>query len=67
MNCAQYRDCLQSLGLTPYSAPKYLGIGLRQSMRYASGDYPISETVELLLAMYRRYGIPNDPSALPAA
>ena len=63
LSAEQYTDALRSLGLTPYSAPQFLGIGLRQSMRFAAGDYPVSETVALLLAMYRRYGIPREFAA----
>jgi hypothetical protein len=54
-----YIDALRKLDLTPYSAAKtgVLGIGLRQSMRFASGEQPVSRPVELLLLMYLRYGI----------
>lgn len=63
MDQNQYRVALQSLGLTAYTAPKYLGISLRQSMRYAAGDSPIKLSVALLLDAYQQIGLPS-PIAL---
>ena len=57
MTKLEYLSALRSLDLTPYSAAPYLGISLRQSMRYASGQQPVARPIELLLLMYLRYGI----------
>jgi hypothetical protein len=59
MDHREYVSALRTLYLTPYSAAKtgVLGISLRQSMKYASGEQPVSRPVELLLLMYLRYGI----------
>lgn len=58
----QYIAALEKLGLTPYSACRPLGISLRQSMRYASGEQPIKLTVKYLLFMYLVYGLPQAPN-----
>lgn len=57
---AQYMAALSKLSLTPYGAARLLGISLRQSHRYASGEQPVKKTVALLLTMYLRHGIPAD-------
>ena len=64
MDCGQeytstdYVRDLKLLGLTPYSAGQHLGIGRRQSMRYAAGTQPVSGPVALLIAAYLRHGLP---------
>ena len=58
MTKTQYRKALEELKLTPYSAAPALGISLRQSHRYASGEQPIKETVARLLEAYLRHGLP---------
>ena len=59
MTAKQYSEALEKLDLTPYSAAKVLGVSLRQSHRYASGEQPVKRTVALLLAMYLRHGLPK--------
>ena len=49
MTPTQYVAQLAKLGLTPYRAGPVLGISRRQSIRYAQGDAPISETIAKLV------------------
>ena len=58
MTCKQYTAALKKLDLTPYGAAPFLGVSRRQSLRYASGEQPISKTVELLIRAYLRHGLP---------
>jgi hypothetical protein len=58
MTKTQYCKALAELNLTPYSAARVLGISLRQSHRYASGEQPVKATVALLLQAYLRHGLP---------
>jgi peptidase E len=57
MTKTQYLKALSALNLTPYSAAPYLGISIRQSHRYASGEQPVAEPIALLLAMYLKHGL----------
>jgi hypothetical protein len=58
MTAKEYNATLKKLGLTAYGAARYLGVSRRQSLRYASGEQPISRTIELLLRMYLAHGLP---------
>lgn len=51
MTPAQYRTALARLGLTPASqeTAKRLGVGIRSSQRYASGERPVPKPIENLL------------------
>ena len=60
MTPTQYLAALDKLGWTTQQAAQYLGIGWRQSFRYAAGDQPISESVALLLRMYLKHGANDD-------
>jgi hypothetical protein len=51
MTANQYTATLAKLNLTPYSAASLLGISIRQSHRYASGEQPVKETVAILLRL----------------
>lgn len=59
MDHKQFNAALRRLDLSPYGAAPILGVSLRTSHRYASGEQPISRTVALLLGMYLRFGIPS--------
>lgn len=59
MTAPQYNAALAKLDLTPYGAARVLGISLRQSHRYASGEQPIKETIAKLLACYLAHGMPD--------
>ena len=59
MNAEEYQAALIVLGLTPYSAPRWLGISLRQSHRYASGEQVVSKPVVKLLDAYLAHGLPE--------
>ena len=61
MTKKQYLDSLKKLGLTPYSKATMaaLGLKMRQLTRYASGTSKPTQTIELLLAMYLKHGLPN--------
>ena len=50
MTPAQYKKAKASLLLSHSGMAEALGISLRQSMRYASGENPVSEPVAKLLA-----------------
>ena len=58
MNAEEYQAALIVLGLTPYSAARWLGISLRQSHRYASGEQIVSKPVVKLLDAYLVHGLP---------
>ena len=60
MTTKQYLAALKKLGLSPSAKAtgEALGLTVRQCQRYAAGDR-ISATVELLLAMYLRHGLPQ--------
>lgn len=62
MTKTQYRSALKKLGLSIVGAAPVLGIGRRQSQRYAAGD-PVPETVAKLLACYLAHGLPDDGDA----
>ncbi len=49
MTPAQYIAILRKLGLTAATAAPVLGMGRRQSFRYAAGDAPVPEVVAKLL------------------
>jgi hypothetical protein len=51
MTPAQYIEALRKLGLTPYAAALYIGISIRQSLRYASGESKIPGPVAKLIRM----------------
>lgn len=61
MTSRQYNAALAKLNLTPYAAAPVLGISLRQSHRYASGEQPVKDTVAKLLACYLAHGLPDEP------
>ena len=60
MTTKQFNAALAKLELTPYAAAEWLGISLRTSHRYASGEQPVNKSVALLLAMYLEYGPPSE-------
>lgn len=59
MTAAQYRKALQRLGLTIVGAGPVLGIGRRHSQKIAGGQSPVTLTIERLLQMLERHGIPD--------
>jgi hypothetical protein len=65
MSARQYQAALDALGLTVASqqTSRLLGIGIRQSMRFASNESPVSRPVEILLELYRKHGIGEDADA----
>jgi hypothetical protein len=58
----RYLAALDKLHLTVASqqTARLLGIGIRQSMRFARGNAPVSRPVEILLEMYLKHGIDED-------
>jgi len=58
MTPQQYLSALKGLGLTAASqrTAKLLGINIRQSMRYCSGDSAVPATVEKILQMLKDNG-----------
>ena len=60
MKPQQYLAALDQLGYSPYGAAPLLGISLRQSHRYASGEQIVAEPIRRLLFMYLRHGIPAE-------
>lgn len=61
MTQKQYLAALKSLGLTPASkrTAELLGLSLPSIQRIAAGRQDVPRTVELLLAMYKRHGLPE--------
>ena len=60
MTGRQYKKSLKDLSLSINGAGKVLGITSRQSFRYASGENDIPLTVERLIEMCKRHGIPEE-------
>ena len=56
MTSASYIEALRKLGLTPYAAAPVIGVSIRQSLRYASGDTPIPEVVAKLVRAFALLG-----------
>ena len=54
MTNLQYQKAKANLGLSHSGMASALGISLRQSMRYASGENPVAEPVAKLLAILIR-------------
>lgn len=50
---------MEKLGLTITGAGPILGIGWRQSQRLAAGDTPVGVTIERLIWLLLRHGIPK--------
>lgn len=65
MTKEEYLAALKKLGLTHASRETalYLGISIRQSQRFADGENQIPRTLDLLLHMYLRRGLPKLPAA----
>jgi len=61
MTKEQYREALKTLGLSVYASGDWLGISMRQSQRYASGEAPIPQVVANLLDCFLRHGLPPKP------
>jgi hypothetical protein len=61
MTQKEYLRALKRLSLSPASkrTAQVLGVGLRQLARYSAGDAQIPQTLELLLEMYLRHGLPR--------
>lgn len=64
MTPAQYTAALRKLGLTVASkaTAETLGVAIRQSMRYASGEQPVSAPVAKLLRAMVKWKL--DPEAV---
>ena len=59
MTGEQYAAALRRLHLTPYAAASYLGLSVRQSLRYAAEGH-IPEPIRRLILLLSRYGLPRD-------
>ena len=53
MTANEYNAALKELGLSVYASPKVLGISLRQSQRYSSGEQAVAQPVENHLRLLR--------------
>ena len=53
MTPAEYRTLIAALGLSQVGAARVLGIDPRTSRRYALGETPIPQIVEILLGILR--------------
>ena len=49
MTAKQYVAALERFDLTPYAAAPVIGVSIRQSLRYASGESAVPESVAKLL------------------
>jgi hypothetical protein len=63
MTGTQYSATIAKFGLTPYAAARVLGVSLRQSHRYASGESAIPRPVVKLLRLALRYRLTADQLA----
>lgn len=54
MTPIQYQKAKADLGLSHMGMARALGISLRQSLRYASGESPVSEPIKKLLAYMKK-------------
>lgn len=61
MTPKQFVQALDDLGLgvASYGTAFVLGITRRQLQRLCTGEREVSKPIELLLAMYRKHGIPR--------
>jgi len=59
MSTREFNAALAQLGLSPYGAAAWLGVSIRQSHRYASGEQPVALPVALLLRFYLEHGLPK--------
>lgn len=62
MTKTQYLAALKKLRLTPSGkrTARVLGLSIRQCQRFASGETAVPQTVERLLFLLVRHGIPED-------
>lgn len=60
MTSLQYQAAVKKLGHTPYSVAAVLGISIRQSHRYASGEQTVAEPVAKLIRCYLVHGLPEN-------
>lgn len=61
MTPAQFLAAIRRLGFpSPYAAAGAIGVSRQQAYKLASGQSKVTGTMEALLEMYRRYGVPDD-------
>jgi hypothetical protein len=60
MRANKYTRRVKALGYTPYSIAPILGIGPRQSLRYATAGFKLPAMADRLLEMLERFGIPEE-------
>ena len=64
MTPAQFRSTIHRLGFpSPYAAAGVLGITRQQAYKLAGGPpkgSKVTKTMQRLLAMYERYGVPKE-------
>jgi hypothetical protein len=63
MTAKQYRTALEALGLTAYGAAPWLGVALRTSQNYASGQTAVPEPVARLLRLVIALKLTPDKTA----
>lgn len=57
----KFLTVIKALGFsTPYAAARAIGVSRQQAYKLASGQSNITETMQRLLAMYERHGVPEE-------
>ncbi|HEX3412858.1 MAG TPA: hypothetical protein VHT00_14155 [Stellaceae bacterium] len=60
MKVSEFLARVERLGFKPHGAHELLGVARSTVFRIASGATKVPLTVERLIEMYERYGIPDD-------
>jgi len=57
MTHTEYRDAIESLGMSQVGAARLFGVDPRTSRRWALGELPVPRAVELALKLMLKYGV----------
>lgn len=57
MTPTEYREAIESLGLSQVGAARLFGVDPRTSRRWALGELPVPRAVELALKLMLKHGV----------
>lgn len=57
MTHTEYREAIESLGLSQVGAARLFGVDPRTSRRWALGELPVPRAVELALKLMLKHGV----------
>jgi predicted XRE-type DNA-binding protein len=60
MNAKQFATALDRLNLSHSRAARVLGIARSSVIRYANGEYVVPVSLQRLIEMYIRHGVPKE-------